>query len=335
MSLSPRSRWTVVTLIVAALVLLAAQPLGAGETDLDPGGGEQAEVAGTPPAETSSVAWWVWPLVLLVFCFVLGIVAVVAGIGGGVLFVPLVSSLFPFHIDFVRATGLLMALAGALAAGPGLLKRGLASMRLVLPCALMASIGSIVGAGIGLRMGGQQVQLALGGCILLVVLIMLVSRNVEFPAVARADRLSRWLGIGGVYPEAAAGGRVPWRIHRLPLGLLMFVGVGFLAGMFGLGAGWANVPVLNLVLGVPLKLAVGSSVFMLSITAPAAVWVYLRQGCWMPLLALPSIVGLMLGTSLGVKVLGRSRPRVVRYVVIAVMVVAAVRSILKGSGVWT
>ena len=27
---------------------------------------------------------------------------------------------------------------------------------------------------------------------------------------------------------------------------------GVLAGMFGLGAGWANVPALNLVMGVPL-----------------------------------------------------------------------------------
>jgi uncharacterized membrane protein YfcA len=48
----------------------------------------------------------------------LGVVSVVAGVGGGVLFVPIVSGLFPFHLDFVRGTGLLIALAGALAAGP-------------------------------------------------------------------------------------------------------------------------------------------------------------------------------------------------------------------------
>ena len=33
-----------------------------------------------------------------------------------------------------------------------------------------------------------------------------------------------------------------------------------MAGMFGLGAGWANVPVLNLLMGVPLKVSVGTYV---------------------------------------------------------------------------
>ena len=56
-----------------------------------------------------------------------GIVAVLGGVGGGVLFVPIISGFFPFHLDFVRGTGLLVPLSGALAAGPGLLKSNLAS----------------------------------------------------------------------------------------------------------------------------------------------------------------------------------------------------------------
>ena len=100
--------------------------------------------------EVSQRPWWFWPLVLLVFCFILGIVAVLAGVGGGVLYVPLVSGFFPFHLDFVRGAGLLVALAGALAAGPGLLRRNLANLRLALPVALIASVFAIVGAFLGL-----------------------------------------------------------------------------------------------------------------------------------------------------------------------------------------
>ena len=62
------------------------------------------------------VSWWVWPLVLLVVTFLMGIVAVLGGVGGGVLFVPIISGFFPFHLDFVRGCGLLVALSGALAA---------------------------------------------------------------------------------------------------------------------------------------------------------------------------------------------------------------------------
>ena len=30
-------------------------------------------------------AWWFWPVILFFFCFVLGVIAVLAGVGGGVL----------------------------------------------------------------------------------------------------------------------------------------------------------------------------------------------------------------------------------------------------------
>ena len=49
--------------------------------------------------------WWIWPIALFVATFAMGIVAVLAGVGGGVLFVPIVSAFFPFHLDFVRAAG--------------------------------------------------------------------------------------------------------------------------------------------------------------------------------------------------------------------------------------
>src|SRR5258706_12465183 len=82
------------------------------------------------PGSTATVAWWIWPLALFAVCFVLGVFAVPAGVGGGVLFVPIVSAFFPVHLDFVRGPGLLVALAGALSAGPRLVEGGRASLRL-------------------------------------------------------------------------------------------------------------------------------------------------------------------------------------------------------------
>jgi hypothetical protein len=81
---------------------------------------EAAVVAETAVAAEAAAqhAWWFWPLILLVLSFVLGVFAVLAGVGGGVLYVPIVSGFLPFHLDFVRGAGLIVALAGALAAGP-------------------------------------------------------------------------------------------------------------------------------------------------------------------------------------------------------------------------
>jgi hypothetical protein len=130
------ARWRVARLVLVLVTLFVL--LLAGRSMASP-----SEAA--PPAEPSTTPWWVWPVILFVFCTVLGVLAVLAGVGGGVLYVPLVSGFFPFHIDFVRGAGLMVALAGALAAGPGLLRRNLASLRLSMPVALVASIFSIVG----------------------------------------------------------------------------------------------------------------------------------------------------------------------------------------------
>ena len=55
-----------------------------------------------------------------------------------------------------------------------------------------------------------------------------------------------------------------------------------MAGMFWLGAGWANIPVLNLLMGAPLKISVATSKFLLSITDTSAAWIYLNKRCGDP-----------------------------------------------------
>ena len=310
--------------VLAAALLVAVYALAA-QND--------AVVADALNQAGASGPWWMWPLILLFFCFILGIIAVLAGVGGGVLYVPLVSGFFPFHLDFVRGAGLMVALAGALAAGPGLLKRNLASLRLALPVALIASACAIVGAMIGLALPTNVVQVALGSTILFIAILILKSKNVAVPEVKNPDALGIALGMNGVYFDASSGKEYAWKTHRTLPGLLMFIVIGVMAGMFGLGAGWANVPVLNLMMGVPLKVAVGTSKFLLSITDTSAAWVYLNQGCVIPLMAIPSIVGLMFGSFVGVRLLAKAKPKFIRYMVIGVLLFSGAKALLKGLGI--
>lgn len=289
-----------------------------------------------PPQQASpGLPWWAWPLILLLVTFVLGIVAVLGGVGGGVLFVPIIGGFFPFHLDFVRGAGLLVALAGALAAGPGLLKKGMADLRLALPVALIASSCAIIGAMIGLALPTNVVQTALGATILGIVAIMLIARKSEYPEVKEADSLSTALRIHGLYYEASTGQSVHWKIHRTPQALFTFIIIGVMAGMFGLGAGWANVPVLNLMMGVPLKVSVATSKFLLSITDTSAAWIYVNNGAVLPLMVVPSVIGIMLGSVVGVRLLTKAKPKAIRYMVIGLLLFAGLRALLKGLGIWT
>jgi hypothetical protein len=293
-----------------------------------------ALASGEPVAGSVSdpVSWWVWPAVLLVITFLMGIVAVLGGVGGGVLFVPIISGFFPFHLDFVRGCGLLVALSGALAAGPGLLKANLASLRLAIPVALISSTFAIVGAMIGLALPTNIVQTAMGATILGIVVLMLMAKKSVLPEVKKADNLSSALRICGVYTEESTGDEINWKIHRTPTGLLMFIGVGTMAGMFGLGAGWANVPVLNLLMGAPLKISVATSKFLLSITDTSAAWIYINKGCVIPMMVVPSLVGIMLGSFIGVRILRVAKPTFVRWIVIGLLLFSGVKALTKGLG---
>lgn len=281
----------------------------------------------------SIMPWWGWPVALFVVCFALGIIAVPAGVGGGVLFVPIVGGFFPFHLDFVRGAGLLVALASALAACPELLRMGFANLRLALPLSLLVAASQIAGAMLGLALPSAIVQTTLGVLILGIVGVMWIAKNSEFPDVPMADGLSTALGIHGIYCDTARRRDVDWRVHRTPVALVTFTVIGVLAGMFGLGAGWANVPTLNLLMGAPLKVAAGSSNLILSMTSSAA-WVYLNQGAVLPIVAAPSIVGMMLGARIGARVLRVTKASAIRKLVIGMLLLAGTRAVLKGLAIW-
>jgi hypothetical protein len=189
---------------------------------------------------------------------------------------------------------------------------------------------AIVGALVGLAMPPHIVQLSLGGTILGIVAIMLAAKKSAVPDVPAADALSSALRICGIYHDYATKQDINWKIHRTIPGLMLFVIIGFMAGMFGLGAGWANVPVLNLLMGAPLKISVATSKFLLSITDTSAAWIYFNQGCIIPMMVVPSLIGIMLGSFVGVRLLKVAKPSFIRWMVIFVLLFSGGKAIQKG-----
>jgi len=280
-------------------------------------------------APAAAIAWWYWPLLLFAASFVLGVVAVPSGVGGGVLFVPMVGAFFPFHLDFVRATGLLVAMAGALAAGPRLLRAGYADLRLALPPILIASVTSVAGAFAGFALSPKVVEISLGLTILAIALLMALSKRAEVSTATHSDAWARALALGGSFVDGVNGQRIHWRAQHTASGLALFAVIGFLAGLFGLGAGWANVPTLNLLMAIPLKVSLGTSGMIISFSSSAA-WVYLHEGAMIPLIVAPAVIGMMLGALLGARLLNVLPAAALRRLVICMLLLAGARMLLKG-----
>ncbi len=276
-----------------------------------------------------------WMALLFVTSLGLGVIAVLAGVGGGVVFVPLVAALFPIHIDFVRGTGLLVALTGAISAAPRLLDQRLSRVRIAVPLALFGSAGSIIGARFGLGLEAKTVTVWLGAFMLVVAAVtVLQSRRNDTPTIAESAKgllVRRW-DLVGHYHDPLENADIHWQAKNVFPSMIAFVAIGFVGGVFGVGAGWANVPVLTLLMGLPLKLAAATSGLIIVVNSSAAASVYLARGAIEPTVAVPAIAGMVVGTRIGARLLRKTRPSVIRVLVILVLVAAGLRSLTQGLG---
>jgi uncharacterized membrane protein YfcA len=278
----------------------------------------------------------VWPVSLFAFTLIIGIIAPISGVGGGVLFVPLTAAFFPFSLDFIRGTGLIMALTSGLSSVPQLAMKGLASLKIMAPLVVVSIGTSILGGMLGLWITGHlpsgeyYIEIALGFVLFVIFGVLLLSKRVEFPEVTKIDAISRRLGLKGSWYEPSLDKVVDYKVTNMLVALPFFGVVGLLAGMFGMGAGWANVPALNLIMGAPIKVATSTSMAIVSVNDAAASWTYLAGGAVLPMIVIPCVVGITVGARIGARVATRVKSRYVTYLVMGVMLIAAILDLEKG-----
>ena len=276
-------------------------------------------------------------LILLVACTLIGVFAVLAGVGGGVIFTPVFMGFTPIDSYIIRSTGLFVAMAGALVAARPFLRQGIANIRLLftgaVPYTAFAVIGALMAGYIEHAMG-QGGEAFINGALGIIVigigmLFIFFGGKTEYPEVTHVDKFTEKMALNMPYFEASLGKVVHYKMTRAGLGLVLFCGVGLISGLFGLGAGWAMVPVFNMVMMAPLKVAATSSKVMISLGDTAAVWPYITGGGMFPLFAVPSMIGLIVGTLIGARIMLRIKAGFIRYLIIAVMIGAGVRLVMK------
>ncbi|MBI5830762.1 MAG: sulfite exporter TauE/SafE family protein, partial [Armatimonadetes bacterium] len=205
--------------------------------------------------------------------------------------------------------------------------RGLASPRLAVPFALFSSLGGAIGASLGLAAPRAVIETLLGVTVLGVALLM--CRLGTSSTEREGGPIALALGMVGGYVEPD-GQHVAWQAHYARYGLPIAFVIGLAGGLFGVGGGWAMVPTFTALMGVPLKVAAASSVLVIALGNTGALTVYLRSGSILPLMVVPSVLGLMLGARIGARRLAVANAALVRRTLVAVLMLAGARSLLVG-----
>jgi uncharacterized membrane protein YfcA len=107
-------------------------------------------------------------------------------------------------------------------------------------------------------------------------------------------------------------------------------GAGLLSGLLGIGSGALKVLAMDQAMRVPFKVSTTTSNFMIGVTAAASAGIYLSRGMIDPGVALPVVLGVLVGSLLGARVLMAARVRTLRIVFAVVIVALGVQMIYKG-----
>jgi hypothetical protein len=136
-------------------------------------------------------------------------------------------------------------------------------------------------------------------------------------------------GFTSSYVEPTTGEDVAYRAHRLLPGTLVSFLAGNVSGLLGVGGGVINVPTMNVLMHVPIRVATTTSTYMLAATATASAVVYLASGRLDPLLAAPVTLGVIIGARLGARFSMRLSQDVLRLAFVAVAAVFAFSMFLQ------
>jgi hypothetical protein len=108
------------------------------------------------------------------------------------------------------------------------------------------------------------------------------------------------------------------------------LGAGILSGLLGIGSGAVKVLAMDQVMRIPFKVSTTTSNFMIGVTAAASAGVYLARGYVRPGLAMPVMLGVLVGAYAGSRLLVRFRVKALRMVFGIVILALAVEMIANG-----
>ena len=254
-----------------------------------------------------------------------GFLGALTGLGGGVVIVPLLALVFKIPLHYAIGASLVSVIATSSGAAAAYVKEGYSNIRIGMFLEIATTFGALAGAYLAAHVVSTEAIAIIFGAVLIFSAYLSFRRHEEPAGAAQSHRLARLLRLDGSYPTPQ--GPQPYHVSGVPGGFgLMFV-AGVLSGLLGIGSGALKVLAMDQVMRIPFKVSTTTSNFMIGVTAAASAGVYLHRGYIDPGLSMPVMLGVLSGAFLGSKVLVGAKPKVLRLVFSAVILVLAVEMI--------
>lgn len=261
-------------------------------------------------------------LLIFIVGLIVGGLGSMLGIGGGVLLIPLLSGPLGIPLKTAIGTSIISVIATSSAAGAVYVGRGLTHTRLAMLLEITTTLGALAG-GLTAILLSPNLLAGIFGAALVYVIFSMRRLPKEEPAVTPTGVLDT------SFIDPFNGQVVTYGIRNLPLGMGASFLAGNISGLLGIGGGIIKVPIMNLVMKMPLRAAIGTSNFMIGITAATSAVIYYQHGYLDPSIAIPTALGVLVGAQLGTRIGGRIRSHWLKQIFQWLLLIFAVQMFYK------
>jgi uncharacterized membrane protein YfcA len=256
-----------------------------------------------------------------------GFLGSLTGLGGGVVIVPLLTLALGVDIRYAIGASLVSVIATSSGAAAAYVREGFSNIRIGMFLEVATTLGALVGAVLASKVPNAAIAVVFG-----IVLIhsAYLSGRAQRDSLGDIppDPLAQRLRLDSSYPTAK--GPKAYRVRAIPGGFSVMFAAGALSGLLGIGSGAVKVIGMDQIMRIPFKVSTTTSNFMIGVTAAASAGVYLNRGYIDPGLTMPVMLGVLIGSLLGARLLAGTKTRVLRLVFAAVILVLGVEMIYKG-----
>ncbi|MGM8211982.1 sulfite exporter TauE/SafE family protein [Virgibacillus sp. W0430] len=271
---------------------------------------------------------------MFLICIIIGIMAAfigsLVGLGGGIILVPSLLFLYQFSDLFswaepqmIVGISLLTMVFTALSSTISYWKSGRVDYKTGIIFLFGSIPGSILGSWLNQFVDSDNFSLYFGFIMIFISMLLFIdrSKHVKASETSASSKNRRTFQIGEETYHYSIS---------VPPALAISFGVGMLSGMFGIGGGAIMVPVMILLFGFPVHIAVATSMFMIFFISifSSLTHIFLGHIPWSFILFF--IIGAFIGGTLGAKVNQLLTGKVLKWILRIVLIGVGLRLIIDG-----
>jgi len=257
------------------------------------------------------------------------------GMASGIFIVPVLITFGGVDIHAAVAAGIVSVIACSCGSAAPFLRASLTNIRVAIVLEVATTLGALTGVFLA---GVLPVPFLffLFAVVLMLSAWQMMARRRESTKALESVSSTDWataLRLHSSYPDGIFGRDISYRVHRIPLGLVLMYGAGLISALLGIGSGVLKIPAMDTALRLPIKVSSATSNFMIGVTAAASGAAYFALGEINPSVAGPVALGSVVGALLGARFLMAVSSEKLRLGFVVVLVALAGQMLLSAFGV--